>query len=227
MSNGCTPHCGIDHITITAPTLAAGAELVRQTLGVMPQTGGEHPRMGTHNLLLRLGEGMFLEVIAPNPRAMAPARPRWFALDTLATDAAAALTNWVARTPNMQASLAASTEDLGQAQPMSRGALNWLITFPEDGSLPLGGVAPALIEWHTDAPPAARLPDQGLSLDRLVLFHPEPQRITRLLSALRLQGPVAVEAPPDGRTPGLVTHISTPQGLRLLNTPAPAQPPAR
>lgn len=214
------PRCGIDHITITSPTLAAGAALVQQVLGVAMQPGGEHPRMGTHNLLLRLGSDMFLEVIAPNPQAPAPARPRWFALDTLGPHSAPALTNWVARTPSMPASLAAGIdagEDLGPAEPMSRGALNWLITFPADGSLPLGGVAPALIEWHTDTPPATRLPDQGLALERLVLHHPQPQRIQRLLAALGLQGPVAVES---AALPGLVAHIRTPQGLRVLGTGA-------
>jgi hypothetical protein len=82
--------CSIDHVTVTAPTLAGGAEFVRKALGVAPQAGGEHPRMGTHNLLLKLGDSMFLEVIAPNPNAPAPARPRWFALDTIGTGSAGA-----------------------------------------------------------------------------------------------------------------------------------------
>ena len=30
----------LDHITLTAPSLAAGVEYVHQTLGVMPQVGG-------------------------------------------------------------------------------------------------------------------------------------------------------------------------------------------
>jgi hypothetical protein len=57
------PYCYIDHIVITAPDLEVGAEFVRQTLGVIPQSGGAHPRMGTHNLLLRLGDSLYLEVI--------------------------------------------------------------------------------------------------------------------------------------------------------------------
>jgi len=48
--------CYIDHITITAPTLESGARLVKKVLCVKPQTGGEHPRMRTHNLLLRIGD---------------------------------------------------------------------------------------------------------------------------------------------------------------------------
>lgn len=209
-------HCLIDHITVTAPSLEAGAALVRQTLGVEPQIGGEHPRMGTHNLLLRLGESMFLEVISPNPKAPAPARPRWFALDTLRPDSAPVLSAWVVRTPDIHATASACSEVLGNIEPMSRGALDWLITIPDDGSLPLHGIAPALIEWQTKAHPAAMLVDHGLSLAKLELFHPEPERISQLLRSLGLEGPLSVSSPPDGRTARIVAHINTPQGLRLL-----------
>src|SRR4051812_12900340 len=52
--------CQLDHLTVTAPTLAQGAAFVRDALGAELQPGGEHPRMGTHNLLLRLGDTLFL-----------------------------------------------------------------------------------------------------------------------------------------------------------------------
>ena len=68
--------CQIDHIAVTAPSLEAGAEYVWEALGVPLQPGGEHERMGTHNLLLRLGESTYLEVTAPNPRAPKHQRPR-------------------------------------------------------------------------------------------------------------------------------------------------------
>lgn len=208
--------CLIDHITITAPTLEAGAELVRQSLGVEPQLGGEHPRMGTHNLLLRLGDTVFLEVISPNPKAPAPARPRWFALDTLRPNSAPVLSAWVVRTPDIHATASACSEALGIVEPMSRGTLNWLITIPDDGALPLSGIAPALIEWQAKEHPAAKLQDHGLSLAKLELFHPEPERISRLLRSLGLEGPLSVSSPPGGRTAYMVAHIDTPQGLRLL-----------
>ena len=208
--------CQIDHITITAPTLEAGADYVRRALGVTPQAGGQHPRMGTHNLLLRLGEALFLEVISPDPHAARPARPRWFALDSLPPDAPASLAAWVARTPDIAASVAACSEAIGRIEPMSRGARNWQITIPADGTLPLNGIAPALIEWQAEDHPAAGLQDYGLSLARLELFHPEPERITRLLHSLSLDGPVTV-SPLRGK-PGacMVAHINTPQGLRML-----------
>lgn len=206
----------IDHITVTAPTLAAGAAFVRRALGVAPQSGGAHPRMGTHNLLLRLGDTMFVEVIAPDPAAPAPERARWFALDTLGPDATPALSAWVARTPDIDASAAASTEALGAVEAMSRGALDWLITIPADGALVLDGIAPALIQWPQGAHPASRLEQHGLSLVMLELFHPEPERITRLLRALDVQGPLCVSPLNGARTPYLMAHIATPQGLCLL-----------
>jgi len=210
------PCCHIDHIAITAPTLEAGAELVRLALGVEPQAGGAHTRMGTHNLLLRLGDSVYLEVIAPDPSAPLPSRPRWFALDTLAANAAPALATWIARTADIEASVAACSEPLGNIEAMSRGALNWLITIPDDGALRLNGVAPALIEWQAEAHPAARLQDHGLSLIKLELFHPEPERIARLLLSLGLDSQVAVHPSTGERGPRLVAHINTPQGLRQL-----------
>lgn len=210
------PPGSIDHLTITAPTLAAGAAFVRKALGVAPQAGGAHPRMGTHNLLLRLGDTMFVEVIAPDPAAPTPARARWFALDTLGPDAAPALSAWVVRTPDIHASAAASPEALGPVEPMRRGALDWLITIPADGALPLDGIAPALIQWPQGAHPAAGLEQHGLSLVMLELFHPEPARITRLLRAIGLQGPLCVSPLNGARAPYLLAHINTPQGLCLL-----------
>lgn len=216
----------LDHLAVTAFSLEAGAAFVQETLGVAPQAGGEHPRMATHNLLLRLGDAMFLEVIAPNPSAPAPGRPRWFGLDGLDSRSPPSLSTWVARTADIRAAVAGASEPLGAVEPMSRGTLDWLITLPADGSVPLDGVAPALIEWHTDTHPAAGLEDKGLSLVRLEILHPDPDRVSRLLRSLALEAPVFVLPLPAGATPRLVAHIDTRQGLRVLSAPDPAFGPA-
>lgn len=180
--------------------------------------------MGTHNLLLRLGEALFLEVIATNPSAINPGRPRWFALDALAPQSEAALSTWVVRTTDIQATVSASSEALGNIEPMNRGPLNWLITIPADGSLALGGTAPTLIEWHSEVHPAQKLKDQGLSLAKLELFYPEPERLANLLQSLEIEAPVSVRA---GSVSRLVAHIHTPQGLRLLSALQPSAIPSR
>ena len=210
------PRTFLDHIAITAFSLEAGAALVADTLGVETQRGGEHPRMATHNRLLRLGESIYLEVIAPNPAARSPGRPRWFGLDTLAPHALPALSAWVVRSTDIQASAAAASEPLGDLEPMRRSALDWLITIPADGSVPLEGAAPALIQWHADAHPATRMEDKGCALALLEIFHPDPERISRLLSSLELEAPVAVRQAGPGDPVRLAAHIDTPHGRRIL-----------
>jgi hypothetical protein len=173
--------------------------------------------LGTpRNLLTGRGDVLFLEIIAPNPDAPAPAGPRWFALDSLRPDSKPALCTWVARKSNIRATASACSEALGSMEPMSPGALNWLITIAAHGALPLNGIAPAFIEWKTDIHPAAKLQDHGLSLVRLELFHPEPERISRLLRSIGLEGPVAVSLLRGARVPYLVAQIDTPNGLRSL-----------
>jgi hypothetical protein len=74
----------LDHIVVAAHTMAQGLAYVEALLGVAMAPGGAHPRMATHNHLLRLGDAVFLEVIAIDPAGQKPARPRWFDLDNIA-----------------------------------------------------------------------------------------------------------------------------------------------
>lgn len=133
------PQSFLDHLVVTAPSLEAGAAFVSKTLGAFPQAGGEHPGMASHNVLLRLGKSMYLEVISPNPAAPPPDRPRLFALDDLGPHSPPRLSTWVIRTSDIHGAVAAASEPLGPVEPMSRGTLNWLLTVPADGSVPLNG----------------------------------------------------------------------------------------
>lgn len=179
----------LDHLVIAARTLAEGQAWLEGRLGVPLQPGGEHQAFGTHNLLLSLGPSAYLEVIAVNPAAPAPSRPRWFALDTPFMQERLThgpqLIHWVAQV---------DTPPQG-AMELSRGDNRWALTVPEDGSLPLGGVAPSLICWHTPPPPT-RLPDADIRLDTLQLGTPEPDTLRGLLDQIEFVGEVEVyEAP--------------------------------
>ena len=218
--------CEIDHLTITAPTLAIGAAYVERALGVALQPGGEHPRMGTHNLLLKLGDALFLEVIAVNPAAARPQRPRWFALDELGepgelgVDAAPRLVHWVVRpvvrTDSIRAAPAECLKIAGPIETMTRGNLQWLITIPPDGALPSGGAVPALIEWQTPGHPAARLQDKGCALREFEVHTAEPQRIGALLDSLALGADVTLVSLPAGEATRLIAHFDTPAGPRSI-----------
>ncbi len=209
----------IDHVVITAPSLEAGADYVRQTLGINPQVGGEHTRMGTHNCLLKLGEKIYFEIIAINPQAPALNRPRWFGLDDADPSQPVRLATWIVRTNDIHAAATVSPIALGEIEAMSRGQLNWLITIPADGGLPLHGIAPTLIQWSDDVHPAAFLQESGCSLVRLDGFHPEAGKIVSMLESIGFDGDFRVFALPPDQKPYLVVHIQTPMGLRQLSVP--------
>lgn len=202
----------LDHLVVVAPTLAAGAQYVEERLGVVMQPGGKHPRMGTHNLLLRLGD-CYLEVIAPDPDAPAPTRPRWFGLDDLEPRTAPCLAHWVARTQRLDRADASLTQTFGTIESMSRGTLSWQISIHADGHLPLGGMLPSLIDWGDAQHPALHLIDRGCRLQRLEIAHPDPASIRQQLDAIGFSGPIACMA---AAHPGLLARIETPNGLKTL-----------
>ncbi len=206
----------IDHLVIAATSLDQGAAYVSETLGVSLQAGGQHPRMGTHNRVLKLGERSYLEVIAIDPNLANPGRPRWFGLDRLESSKPARLATWVARTNAIHAAADASPIALGEIEAMSRGDMNWLITIPPDGSLPLHGIAPALIQWPEGVHPASKLPESGCQLQRLVGFHPEAGKIANMLEAVGFIGSFEPNDLEPGRKPYLVAYIQTPNGVREL-----------
>lgn len=206
----------LDHLTVVAPTLEAGATFIRKALGIELQQGGSHPRMGTHNLLLALGDSTFLEVIAVDPAAPSPTRPRWFDLDTMSPDSPPRLAAWVVRTNDIGASASCCAAEFGCIEPKTRGAISWLITIPANGGLPLGGAVPALIQWQVETHPAKALASSGCSLVALEVFHPEPSHVISVLQCIGLES-----LPRVGRSAGahplLVAHLQTPLGLRTLS----------
>ncbi|MBY6164325.1 VOC family protein [Pseudooceanicola nitratireducens] len=189
----------LDHIVIAAPSLAAGTAHVRDQTGIDMPKGGEHPLMGTHNHLVRMGADEFLEVIAVNPEAPAPQRPRWFNLDQPVQRPR--LSHWVVRCTDMEATRPLFPDTHGPAIPVTRGDLRWLLTVPEDGSLPLDGVAPSLIDWQTAPLPPTRMPGADAALTALELHHPQAKTLAHWLEPLlpdpRISyhtGPVGIKA---------------------------------
>jgi hypothetical protein len=140
----------LDHIAISAATLEEGAAWVEMALGVPLAGGGKHPHMGTHNRLLSLGD-LYLEVIAIDPAAPKPGHPRWFDLDRF--QGAPRLTNWICRTDDLDAALAAAPPGTGTATDLQRGDFRWRFAVPATGRLPFDDCHPALIQWQGDLHP--------------------------------------------------------------------------
>ncbi len=164
----------LDHIAVACADLDVGAAWLSGKLGLPLLDGGRHAHFGTHNKLLGLADGLYLEVIAPDPDANISV-PRWFNLDH-APDVPA-WGNWIAQAADLNA-MASLT---GPPVDMERGDLRWQLTVPDDGSLPMGGGFPTLIKWGADtAHPATVLPDSGCRLIRWEVFHPDADTLRAL-----------------------------------------------
>lgn len=212
----------LDHLVIGAPSLEQGVTYVKERLGVDIPVGGAHPAMGTHNHLMQLGNETFLEVIAVNPNAPAPATPRWYGLDDPFVRAQLKqqprLLTWVVNTADIKALQARASFSFGVAVPVSRGALSWHFGVPDDGRLLAGGMLPYLIMWHTDTHPSSRMGDAGCRLRQLHIYHPQRDWLLSVLSDIGAETLVEVEALQANTTPYLVAHIDTPSGLKTLSS---------
>ena len=196
----------LDHLVVTCADLEAGTNWVEERLGLTVQEGGRHAFMGTHNRLLSLGPDEYLEVIAPDPAASHPGAPRWFALDRRS---APALTNWMVRTGDLDAALAAMPAGIGTPYDAARGDLRWRVALQADGELPFGGACPGLLQWQGPHP-APALRDVGCRLAALRVTTPHAEALS---AALRLddarveiaEGPLSIGA-----------EFDTPEGRRAL-----------
>jgi hypothetical protein len=201
----------LDHLAIA--TTSIENRWLDDLLEVDLSPGGKHARMATHNRLLRLGATSYLELIAIDPQATAPGHARWFELDEPAMQARIAtgprLVHWVARVETTE--LPPLPFDVGPWERFQRGDLSWQLTVRADGKLPAEGVVPSLICWDGGAHPAARLPDRGVSLERLELSHPRAAEIQRQLDLLGLDLRCA-----PSPVPRIVAHLRTPGGVTAL-----------
>lgn len=213
-----------DHLVVVAATLEQGAAWCEATLGVVPGPGGRHALMGTHNRLLSIASAAFgrcyLEIIAIDPSAPPPGRPRWFGMDRPELHAAVRdsprLVHAVARTTaieSLRGGLASAGLDPGTLvaahRDTAQGRLSWRITVRDDGRTGCGGALPTLIEWQGPHP-CDQMAASPVSLVSLAL-RGIPAQARSLLDLQRVDFD-------DGEGPALRAVLDTPRGIRLLES---------
>lgn len=208
----------LDHLVLVCDDLQQGIDYCERMLGVRPPPGGQHLRMATHNHLLNLGGGVYLEVIAVDPHVPAPAHARWFGMDERRAGAGPRLTTFVARTNDIVAA-AQALPVLGPVCEMQRNTLSWQITIRPDGALNDDGAVPALIQWPAGVDPTMTMPDLGCRFVALEIFHPRPDQLRSAWTRIGLQtsGAMAIKSCPENEAPWLVAHIDTAHGRTILS----------
>lgn len=203
----------LDHIIFGCAELDAGAAWLSERLGVQEAARGVHKMMGTHNALWNMGEA-YIELVAINPDAPHPGRPRWFGLDDAATQAklanGVALLTWAIAGAPIEPIVAKAPVDLGPVESFSRDDLAWNLAVPVKGSPGLDGAFPLTLHWTKGVHPAERLPDVGVRCDRLAVSHPEMAAIRGAL------GPVASPVELHDGAFALTAELSGPAGRQTF-----------
>ena len=202
----------LDHLAVVAGNLDEGCEYVKECLGIDVPFGGEHSRMGTHNCLAKLGNDEFIEVIAINPKAPKPQRPRWFNLDHHG-HRPPFLAHWIARTDNINSTLANIDAPVGKPLECVRGNLIWQLSVPDDGSFAFDGAFPSVIEWPMRPYPGQSMHDVGCVLQNLTIIHPNHIELQQALQPHLNDERIQII---HGASVKLNATVHTPTGVRSL-----------
>lgn len=207
----------IDHFTVGCTTLERGVAEMSRLLGVEVPRGSKHEAMSTHNCVMQAGNMSFFELMAIDPDAPDPGRSRWFSLDDPATrsrlEQRARALGWVVNTGNLDEIVRNSPVDLGEIVDFRRGDRTWRLTVPRDGSLPEAGLLPGFIEWSPGPHPSTGQQDLGVRLTRILLRHPEPDRLAEVLQALAIEHLAHLSEGPRA----LAFELTSPRGLVVVD----------
>ncbi len=172
----------LDHLLYAGPDLA---ELRRDLLrkgGPKAAPGGRHDAWGTHNALVGLGVGRYLELIAPEPGGDGP----WARL--FRRLAAPSLQAWCVRggaADQVEARLTAAgvaTKRVAGGRRLPDGSeLTWQLVFPRGHRF--GGALPFFIDWQGSEHPSSRA-EPAAELTSLTVEHPEADALSAVLEAV-------------------------------------------
>lgn len=200
----------LDHLLWGTHDLDRGIDEIERLTGIRAAKAGRHPGYGTWNALASLGEGVYLEVIAPDPEQPGADSGRLRQIRSLK---APGLMTFAMRTSDLE-TLAARARTAGfQAGPVidrSRrtpegGTVRWRSVFveghPFDRWLPFG------IDWLDTPHPSTHTP-AGAILRSFSLSHPQADALTAANLAL------GYELPPVRQgAAGFRASVATPKGI--------------
>src|SRR5690348_5189500 len=153
-------HVRVDHLIYAAPDLAVAVADLEDRFGVRAQPGGKHIGLGTHNALLALGPGTYLEIIAPDPGQPAPSTPRPFGVDDATSGK---LAGWAITCDDLDGAVTQTRShgydpgepSAGQRVGPSGTVLRWRGTRVAPAA---GGLVPFLIYWGDTEHPSRSAP---------------------------------------------------------------------
>ncbi|MDR3070073.1 MAG: VOC family protein [Propionibacteriaceae bacterium] len=211
----------LDHLVYAVPHLEEYVEFFEQHTGVRAVYGGQHPRAGTENYLVRLEDGTdnpcYLELIGLDPKQPDVAgEDTMFRIGALGDDFPPRLVTWAIHLPEIdllpeEVSVGEYKFNFPRPTAASRTTpdgrlLRW--RFAVGNPLPLAGLQPFLIDWGETAHPCENLLGQpALALKSIKAEYEHPEVLAALYGFLGLDVPITASP-----SPALCVELTTPKG---------------
>lgn len=200
----------IDHLVYCVPDLHQAMKIFSEKCGVEVVYGGQHLSIGTHNALLNIGNGAYLEFLAIDPSNTNIQGSRWMGMDLIDQPT---FTRWAIKTNNLEQDttiLKKVNAEMGNIFAGSRkkadgSTLNWAMALPL--ALPEVEILPFMIDWKDSIHPTATLAT-GCQLLTLGATHPTPELVQPTLNALGTN----LKVKKDSKAK-LYARIQTPMGI--------------
>jgi hypothetical protein len=200
-----TPGAQVDHILLGIDDLERGMEQFEKLTGVRPVAGGKHPR-GTHNALVSLGDGTYVEILALQPGITPP--KEYGGLQQLH-----ALTpiGWAVSSKDVtglrnrltSAGMKVTEPGAGSRTTPAGGTLSWQTFGLAEGF----AEAPFFIVWSPQSPHPSTTSPTGCRLQQWRIAGPHSKNLERLRSALDLGIEVA-----EAKSTALRLSLQCPKG---------------
>ena len=205
-----SPLASFDHIIFAVSSLETGIRIIKEKTGVEAVVGGVHPRLGTQNALLSLGDDVYLEILAPDPKGTLV--PAYQGIKELHEGK---LISWAAHTSNIDALLKAANDNgyantginAGQRNTPEGKTLTWKTL---SAKTPVDEVMPFFIQWGPGTPHPATTSPKGCTLKSFTLSHPDTALVKKTFSVFGLNADVV------SGTAGMTMKIATPKGDVVL-----------
>jgi Glyoxalase-like domain len=174
----------LDHIIVRVSSLERGMASFAALTGVWAVRGGQHPGRGTENALVSLGDGHYLELLAPiNPDKNA------------AADSSLRLGGWALHTRDLTGVLQRLEKggfQMTPARPGSRRTTEGKLLEWRSADLvaPALEMAPFLIEWGAGTPHPSTTSPTGCQLGSVEVESPQAARLGAYLREIGYQGQV-------------------------------------
>ena len=179
---------GIDHLILGVDDLERGMQEFATRTGVTPVKGGVHPGRGTQNALASLGNGQYIEILAPSNEPGVPADPMT-AFRTLTPVGWALHTADLTRTVKLlrDAGVVMSAMQSGARARPDGVRLSWQTAAPADSAMQ---AAPFLIMWGVGTPHPSSQSPAGCVLSAVAMREPEPAPLAAFLATVGIAVPV-------------------------------------